>query len=114
MARFQIERLGQIEPVPCHCGASRRAFLDDPAQTATLHRLTVGEATQTHYHKKATEIYYVLAGTGQIELDGQSFDIGEGDSVLIHPGCRHRAVGKLELLVIPIPAHDPSDEFFDE
>jgi hypothetical protein len=33
---------------------------------------------------------------------------------MIKPGCRHRAIGKLKILNIPIPAFDPDDEFFDE
>jgi len=32
---------------------------------------------------------------------------------MIRPGCRHRAVGKLTMLIVPIPAFDPNDEWFD-
>ena len=33
--------------------------------------------------------------------------------VYIRPGCRHRAVGQLKVINIPIPAFDPADEYFD-
>jgi hypothetical protein len=33
---------------------------------------------------------------------------------MIKPGCRHRAVGDLRILNIPVPAFDPADEWFDE
>jgi len=32
---------------------------------------------------------------------------------MIHPGCRHRAIGHLKLINVPIPAFDPDDEYFD-
>ena len=34
-------------------------------------------------------------------------------SVLIKPGCRHRAVGDLKIVNVPVPAFDPEDEWFD-
>jgi hypothetical protein len=34
-------------------------------------------------------------------------------AVLIPPGCRHRALGKLKFLNLPVPAFDPRDEWFD-
>ena len=60
------------------------------------------------------EIYYVLEGNGQIELDGMRFDVSPGTSVLIKPGCRHRAIGKMKILNVPIPAFNPDDEWFDD
>ena len=30
------------------------------------------------------------------------------------PGCRHRAVGRLKIINIPIPAFDSGDEWFDD
>ena len=74
----------------------------------------ISESSRTHYHKKQTEIYVVLDGHGQIELDGLRFDVSPGTSVMIKPECRHRAIGKMRILNIPIPAFDPEDEYFDE
>jgi hypothetical protein len=45
--------------------------------------------------------------------NGQLHPVRPGDAILIKPGCRHRAVGKLKVLNIPIPAFDPEDEWFD-
>ena len=104
----------RLDAHDCPCGSAKRAFTDDPDQIASLHIVTVSEESQTHYHKKTTEIYYVLEGQGQIELDGMRFDIGPGSSIMIKPLCRHRAIGKLKLINIPIPAFDSDDEYFDE
>lgn len=111
--RFAIVDVNQIEAVTCPCGETRRAFADDPDQIASLHVVDVRNDAKTHYHKKLTELYYVLDGSGQMELDGELFDIHPGSSILIKPGCRHRAIGVLKILNVPIPAFDPNDEWFD-
>ncbi len=119
MPRYAITHLDQITPVPCPCGQTRRAFVDDADQTASLHVVEVTTDSRTHYHKRLTELYYVLEGEGTIELDGESFPISPGTSVLIKPGCRHRAVPKpgarapLRVLNVPVPAFDADDEWFD-
>ena len=60
------------------------------------------------------KVYVVLEGEGHIELDGEIFPLTPLTSVVIRPGCRHRAVGNLTLLNIPVPAFDPEDEWFDD
>ena len=32
---------------------------------------------------------------------------------LIKPGCRHRAIGDLTVLLVSLPAADDTDEYFD-
>lgn len=111
--RFQIVRLADVAPVDCPCGQSRRAFLDDADQAVSLHVVEIDADAQTHYHSRQTEIYYVLDGRGEIELDGERYAIQPGDAILIKPGCRHRAIGKLRILNTVIPAFDAEDEWFD-
>ena len=48
-----------------------------------------------------------------MELDGELFDVEPGCSILIKPGCRHRALGQMKILNFVIPAFDPNDEWFD-
>ena len=120
MSRYEIQRLDEIDPVACPCGQTRRAFTDDPDQTASLHVVEVTSDSRKHYHKRLTELYYVLEGEGVIELDSETFPLAPGVTVLIKPGCRHRAVPAagaatpLRVLNVPVPAFDPSDEWFDE
>ena len=99
--------------VECPCGETRRAFVDDSDRVASLHLVEISANARTHYHKRLTEIYYILEGTGEMELDGERHAVSPGDAVLIKPGCRHRAIGKLKVLNVPIPAFDPADEWFD-
>ena len=78
-----------------------------------MHIVDIQKDSRTHYHKKTTEIYVVLDGEGQIELDGKLFPIKPMTAVYIRPGCRHRAIGKMRILNVPIPAFDEADEWFD-
>lgn len=112
-ARYTIAQIADLDPVRCPCGFTRRAFTDDPDQIASLHVVDIQIDSQVHYHKKLTEIYYILEGEGHMELDGELVPVRPGSTILIKPGCRHRAVGKLKLINVPIPAFDPHDEWFD-
>ena len=110
---YLIAQLDEVPPTPCPCGQARRAF-DVPENTkATIHLVDIKKDSETHYHKKMTEIYLVLEGEGHIELDGEKHPLKPLTSVMIKPGCRHRAVGNLKIINIPIPAFDPEDEWFD-
>jgi mannose-6-phosphate isomerase-like protein (cupin superfamily) len=111
--RYKICRLDEIEPVKCPCGNSRRAFTDDPDQIASIHLVNTAGEGKLHYHKKLTEIYLILEGEGYMELDGERYDVSPGSTVLIKPGCRHRAVGTLKFVNMPVPAFDPNDDWFD-
>ena len=110
MARYMIADLEKIEPVPCSCGYARRAFNDSSNNVATLHVVDIKTDAEVHYHKKMTEIYLILEGEGFLELDGEKIPVQPMTSVLIKPGCRHRAIGNLRIVNIPIPAFDPADE----
>ncbi len=113
MANYMIADLENIEPVPCPCGQARRAFAEPDNDVATLHVVDIKTDSEVHYHKKMTEIYLVLEGEGFMELDGEKIPVKPMTSVFIKPGCRHRAVGNLRIVNIPIPAFDPEDEWMD-
>jgi mannose-6-phosphate isomerase-like protein (cupin superfamily) len=112
--RFEIAHVAGLQPVTCACGQARRAFVDDPGRVASLHVVDISADARAHYHKRMTEIYYILEGEGHIELDGERYAVRPGDAILIKPGCRHRAVGRLRVLNVPVPAFDPADEWFDD
>jgi mannose-6-phosphate isomerase-like protein (cupin superfamily) len=111
--RFHIERLPELPPVKCPCGEARRAFVAESDGVASMHVVEISADAQAHYHKRLTEIYYILEGEGQMELDGELHPVQAGDAIIIKPGCRHRAIGRLRVLNVPVPAFDPADEWFD-
>ncbi len=114
LSRFRLAQVDELSPCQCPCGTTRRAFTDDPDRIASLHLVDISTDSRVHYHRWLTEIYYILDGVGEMELDGQRVPVRPGSAILIKPGCRHRAIGHLRVLNVPIPAFDPSDEWFDE
>ena len=112
-ANYFITQLNETPQVPCPCGLSRRAFADNPQNAASLHLVDIQRNSRAHYHKRMTEIYLVLEGEGQMELDGRVVPVKPMTAIYIEPGCRHRAIGPLKIINIPVPAFDESDEFFD-
>lgn len=111
---YLLAQLDDIEPVRCPCGFARRAFAVPGNDVASMHLTDILTDSKTHYHKRMTEIYLVLEGDGHIELDEERVPVKPMSAVLIKPGCRHRAVGKMRILNVPIPTFDPEDEWFDE
>jgi mannose-6-phosphate isomerase-like protein (cupin superfamily) len=113
MANYMISQLDEIPSQRCPCGFARRAFAGEAQNAASLHLVDIQEDARAHYHKEMTEMYLVLEGTGEIELDGQRYPVKPMTAIYIKPGCRHRAIGKLKIINIPIPAFDETDEWFD-
>jgi mannose-6-phosphate isomerase-like protein (cupin superfamily) len=110
-----VADLAAIPPVRCPCGWARRAFGDVAGTPASLHRVEIQADARAHYHRNHTEMYYVLecdAGAA-VELDGERVSVQPGVAVLIPPGVRHRAVGRMTILNVVVPPFDPHDEWFD-
>ncbi len=113
MANYMIARFDEIDAVRCPCGFSQRAFVSSDNPTATMHVVDIEADAKVHYHKKLTEVYLVLEGEGQMELDSQRVPVKPYTAIFIKPGCRHRAVGKMRIVNVSIPAFDPEDEWLD-
>ena len=111
--RYTVAQLDALPAVDCPCGSARRAFGQLPNARASVHLVDIKCDAETHHHQRTTEIYVVLEGTGELELDGIRIPVKPLTAVLIRPGCRHRALGNLRILNIPIPPFDPTDEYLD-
>ena len=113
MPNYLLASLDALDPTRCPCGWARRAFADAPENVASVHVVEIETDSRAHYHKRTTEIYVVLEGEGEMELDGERLPVKPMTAIYIKPGCRHRAIGKLKILNIPVPAFDERDEWFD-
>jgi mannose-6-phosphate isomerase-like protein (cupin superfamily) len=113
--RDDIVDFAQIAPVDCPCGTARRAFTEAADFPCTIHRTDISTDARTHYHKRLTEVYYILScgPDAQMELDGRRVPITEGMCVMIRPLVRHRAIGRMQVLVVVYPKFDAADEWFD-
>lgn len=113
-AGYLVRKLADAPSVPCPCGVSTRPLATADGAPLSLHVTAMTDATR-HYHKSTTEVYYILEGTGKIELNGDWHDIEPGTTVWIEPGTRHRVVSAagLKTIVVALPAFDAADEWFD-
>ncbi|MEU7823248.1 cupin domain-containing protein [Catellatospora sp. NPDC049133] len=105
-------QLTEIAPKQCSCGTTRRAFVGESGGAVSVHLLQVDKAV-THHHRIATEVYVILDGVGEVELDGVRHPAKPMSAFLIPPGTRHRALGDLRALVVCLPAANDADEYFD-
>lgn len=72
------------------------------------------DGARAHYHKRSTEIYYVLEGEGTVTLDEVEHPVRKGSIVHIPPGVIHSAKGRVRVLVVGIPDIADDDLFFPE
>ncbi len=112
----EIVDFADITPTPCPCGYARRAFADVSDFPGTLHVTQITEDAKLHYHKTLTETYYFLECEAQasMQIDDRIIPVRAGMSIMIRPGVRHRAIGRMRVLIVVLPKFDPADEWFDD
>ncbi|MBD3266479.1 cupin domain-containing protein [bacterium] len=109
--RFSIRRLEEVEKEQSTCGYRQRLFTEGDDTPAFFHVVRITES-KTHYHKRATEFYYVLEGAGEMTVDGETFPITPGTVVKLDPGSVHSSTGDHLVLVVGIPDILQDDIFF--
>jgi mannose-6-phosphate isomerase-like protein (cupin superfamily) len=106
-----------LKPIPNYRGGQgtvqyRRALDGDVFLTnwAYVDHLLIppGASEGQHYHKGVEEIYYVLNGNGQVQVNGESAAIHKGDGIPIRFNEAHSVVNNgsadLELMIVGISA----------
>ncbi|GAA2747702.1 MULTISPECIES: cupin domain-containing protein [Kitasatospora] len=87
---------------------ARRVGLNGAWEAVEWARIPPGGVSGEHRHTRTEEVYVLLAGHGEITLDGRPHPVRAGDAVLTGLGTRHglRNLGTrpLEWLVIEMPA----------
>ena len=118
---MQVRSRADAEPFTTKDGSTIRVLLDREAggaanQSLAEATLAAGQSTQRHYHARTEEIYVVLEGHGEMEVDGARREVGPEDAVLIPPGAWHelRATpGPLRFLCCCAPAYSHEDTYFE-
>jgi quercetin dioxygenase-like cupin family protein len=116
-----VRSLEEAEPFTTADGSTIRELLGLPTapvrnQSLAEATLDPGQATERHYHADAEEIYYVVEGSGEMELDGERRTLTVGDAALIPPGARHQITAGTDgcrFLCCCAPAYRHVDTFFD-
>jgi mannose-6-phosphate isomerase-like protein (cupin superfamily) len=112
---MDVASLASAEPFTTRDGSTIRELHHTEEQSLAEARLEPGQATERHYHARTEEIYFLLEGEGDLEIDGERRSVGPGDAILIPPGARHqiRADSPLRFLCCCAPPYSDDDTFFE-
>lgn len=114
---MDIRARDAAEPFTTKDGSTIRELMPAENQSLAEATLVPGQQTQRHYHAESEELYYLLAGEGEMEVDGERSAVGPGDAILIPPGAWHQitATGPEELrfLCCCAPGYQHADTFFE-
>lgn len=102
----------QTDPIDCPYGNVTRVVTAGLGGIANVHivRVTKGGL---HFHREYDEVYYLLAGTGEIILCGETHALRPGAVVVIPRGVEHSLEASpgetLEFVIFGTPALPISD-----
>jgi mannose-6-phosphate isomerase-like protein (cupin superfamily) len=110
-----VTSLAGAEPFTTKDGSTIRELHHTDLQSLAEATLDGGQATERHYHAKTEEIYFVVEGAGEMDVDGAVRRVAVGDAVLIPPGARHQITAEtsLRFLCCCAPPYSHDDTFFD-
>ena len=110
-----VKHEGEAPRERSSCGFRDRLISREDGETAAawVHAVDI-DGAKPHFHKVATELYYVLDGEGSVFLDGVEHPVRKGSVVQIPPGVVHSAKGRVRVLVVGIPDMADDDLFFPE
>src|SRR3954464_7002078 len=111
---YLIRTLEEAPTVPCPCGQSTRPLTRADTGVCNFHVTFITDSVR-HYHRRCTEVYYILEGHGKMELNGDEVDVRPGLLIYIEPLTRHRlrSAQGVRTIVFGVPALHADDEYFD-
>jgi quercetin dioxygenase-like cupin family protein len=103
------------QPFVTKDGSTIREYVHSQRQSLAEASLAPGMATQRHYHALSEEIYLVLEGEGELEVDGDRRRVAGGDAILIPPGAWHQLTAGegITILCCCVPPYSDEDTFFE-
>jgi mannose-6-phosphate isomerase-like protein (cupin superfamily) len=115
---MHLSKLDDLEPFITRDGSTIREIAGPswtPARNQSLAEATVpaGGRTAAHFHRRTEELYFFLAGTGELRVGGEWRAVARGDCAVIPPGTVHELVNDgaepLVLLCCCAPAYSHED-----
>jgi quercetin dioxygenase-like cupin family protein len=110
-----VARYDALQPFTTKDGSTIREYLHTPAQSLAEATLAPGQGTERHYHRLSEEIYLLVEGSGSLEVDGETRDVGPGDAILIPPGAWHEitaGAAGVRFLCMCAPPYSDGDAYF--
>jgi len=107
MHRFLPISIASAEHYTWGDGCDGWHLLQDPSLSVIQERVPPGAGEVRHFHNRARQFFYVLAGVATLEMEGHSVELRPGEGSEVPPGIPHRFVNKTEaevsFLVISAP-----------
>jgi mannose-6-phosphate isomerase-like protein (cupin superfamily) len=98
-------------------GSTIRELHHTQVQSLAEATLEPGQATKRHYHRASEEVYFVLKGQGELEIDGETRFVRPGDAALIPASVWHslenNGTSELRILCCCAPPYSHDDTFFE-
>jgi mannose-6-phosphate isomerase-like protein (cupin superfamily) len=119
---MEVRNRAEAEAFTTLDGSTIRVLLDAGLggareQSLAEASLAPGQATQRHYHPRTEQIYVLVEGSGEMEVDGERRQVGSGDAILIPPGAWHELraheSNELRFLCCCAPPYSDDDTFFE-
>ena len=116
---MEVRSRDDATPFATKDGSTIRVLIDAEAggavnQSLAEAELAPGQATDRHYHARTEELYVLLEGRAEMEVDGERGEVGPGEAVLIPAGAWHqiRAGGSpVRFLCCCAPPYSHDDTF---
>ncbi len=114
VARTLVRHEGHTPRERSACGWRDRLISREDegvSPAAWVHAVDI-DGARPHFHKRSTELYYVLDGSGTVTVGGVVHPVSRGSMVHIPPEVIHSAEGRMRVLVVGIP--DIADDDYYE
>ena len=107
-----VRHITDIYPIQDVCGELR---IFSSAEDFTEANVVIAEMrgpTIPHYHRVATEFYFVVSGQGRVIVASQVLEVKQKSLVVIPPNHTHLTIPKnrMEVLAFSVPAWQESDQ----
>ena len=113
-----VRKVQDVDPRQITCGLMRKLTDAKDFKGMDFVHVTIKDSTKKHYHKKLTEIYYVLKGSIKVDVDNKIENLKEGQMIMIFPNTNHKAwktsKEDAKLLVACCPPWSEEDEILVE
>ena len=114
---MEISSVNRVEAFGTKDGSTIRELHHTASQSLAEATLEPDQATERHYHRETEEIYFVVKGSGDMEVDGVHKRIAVGEAVLIPAGAWHslynNGTSELRILCCCAPAYSHDDTYFE-
>jgi mannose-6-phosphate isomerase-like protein (cupin superfamily) len=113
-----VKKVQSSSPTQITCGTMRKLTTSNDFKDMDVVHVTITDSTKKHYHKKLTEVYYVLKGSIDVEIDSKIEHLEKDQMIMIFPNTNHKAwktsKENAEILVVCCPPWTEEDEMLIE